>query len=85
MTLVHNSESKLWVIIVISLGIFPWCVAGKIGYDINGKMGSSCPIVVIIENYCLVNNRPIPEECIFIQVRYDTAISPVQVIPTLRT
>ena len=40
-------------------------------------------LIVIIEKYYLVNNMH--EECLFIQVRYNTAISPVQVIPTLQT
>ena len=43
---------------------------------------SSTSLIVIIEKY-LVNNMH--EECLFIQVRYNTAISPVNVIPTLQT
>ena len=37
----------------------------------------------MIEKYYLVNNMH--EECLFIQVRYNTAIPPVHVIPTLQT
>ena len=44
---------------------------------------SRCTLIVIIEKYYLVNNMH--EECLFIQVRYNTAISPVHVIPTLQT
>ena len=40
-------------------------------------------LIVIIEKYYLVNNMH--EVCLFIQVRYNTAISPVHVIPTLQT
>ena len=53
-------------------------------YSISLILFSRCTsLIVIIEKYYLVNNMP--EECLFIKVRYDTAISPVQVIPTLHT
>ena len=40
-------------------------------------------LVVEIEKYYLVNNMH--EACLFMQVRYNTAIPPVHVIPTLQT
>ena len=53
-------------------------------YNISLTLFSRCTsLIVIIEKYYLVNNMH--EECIFIQVRYNTAISPVHVIPTLQT
>ena len=53
-------------------------------YNISLTLFSRCTsLIVIIEKYYLVNN--IHEECLFIQVRYNTAISPVHVIPTLQT
>ena len=46
-------------------------------YNISLTLFSRCTsLIVIIVKYCLVNNMP--EESIFIQVRYNTAISPVQ-------
>ena len=53
-------------------------------YNISLTLFSRCTsLIVIIEKYYLVNNMH--EECLFIQVRYNTAISPVHVIPTLQT
>ena len=53
-------------------------------YNISLTLFSRCTsLIVIIEKYYLVNNMH--EECLFIQVRYNTAISPVYVIPTLQT
>ena len=53
-------------------------------YNISLTLFSRCTsLMVIIEKYYLVNNMH--EECLFIQVRYNTAISPVHVIPTLQT
>ena len=46
-------------------------------YNISLTLFSRCTsLIVIIEKYYLVNNMH--EECLFIQVRYNTAISPVQ-------
>ena len=53
-------------------------------YTISITLFSRCTsLIVKIEKYYLVNNMH--EECLFIQVRYNTAISPVHVIPTLQT
>ena len=53
-------------------------------YNISLTLFSRCTsLIVIIEKYYLVNTMH--EECLFIQVRYNTAISPVHVIPTLQT
>ena len=53
-------------------------------YNISITLFSRCTsLIVIIEKYYLINNMH--EECLFIQVRYNTAISPVHVIPTLQT
>ena len=53
-------------------------------YNISLTLFSRCTsLIVIIEMYYFVNNMH--EECLFIQVRYNTAISPVHVIPTLQT
>ena len=53
-------------------------------YNISLTMFSRCTsLIVILEKYYLVNNMH--EECLFMQVRYNTDISPVQVIPTLQT
>ena len=49
-------------------------------YNISLTLFSRCTsLIVIIEKYYLVNNMH--EECIFMPVRYNTAISPVHVIP----
>ena len=53
-------------------------------YNISLTFFSRCTsLIVIIEKSYLVNNMH--EECLFIQVRYNTTISPVHVIPTLQT
>ena len=53
-------------------------------YNISLTLFSRCTsLIVIIEKYYLINNMH--EECLFIQVRYNTAISPEHVIPTLQT
>ena len=53
-------------------------------YNICLTLFSRCTsLIVIIEKYYLVNNMY--EECLFIQVRYNTAISHVHVISTLQT
>ena len=53
-------------------------------YNISLTLFSRCTsLIVIIEKYYLINNMH--EECLFIQVRYNTVISPVHVIPTLQT
>ena len=53
-------------------------------YNISVTLFSRCTsLIVIIEKYYLVNNMH--EECLFFQIRYNTAISLVHVIPTLQT
>ena len=55
-------------------------------YNISLTLFSRCTSLIVglmIEKYYLVNNMH--EECLFIKVRYNTAISPVRVIPTLQT
>ena len=53
-------------------------------YNISLTLFSRCnSLIVIIEMYYFVNNMHV--ECIFIQVRSNTAISPVHDIPTLQT
>ena len=53
-------------------------------YNISITLFSRCTsLIVIIEKYYLVNNMH--EDCLFIQVSYNTAISPVHVIHTLQT
>ena len=52
--------------------------------NISITLFSRCTSLIIkIDKYYLVNNMH--EECLFIQVRYDTVISLVHVIPTLQT
>ena len=59
-------------------------VVSSHAYNISLTLFSRCTsLIVIIEKYYLVNNMH--EECLFIQVRHNTAISPVHVIPTLQT
>ena len=59
-------------------------VLSSYAYNISLTLFSRCTsLIVIIEKYYLVNNMH--EECLFMQVRYNTDISPVQVIPTLQT
>ena len=59
-------------------------VLSSYAYTISLTLFSRCTsLIVIIEKYYLVNNMH--EECLFMQVRYNTDISPVQVIPTLQT
>ena len=59
-------------------------VLSSYAYNISLTVFSRCTsLIVIIEKYYLVNN--IHEECLFMQVRYNTDISPVQVIPPLQT
>ena len=53
-------------------------------YNISLTLFSRCTsLIVIIEKYYLVNNMH--EECLFIQVRYNTVISPVHFIHTSQT
>ena len=61
-------------------------VLSSYAYNISLTLFSRCTSLiglVIIEKYYLVNDMH--EECLFMQVRYNTDISPVQVIPTLQT
>ena len=59
-------------------------VLSSYAYNISLTLFSRCTsLIVIIEKYYLVNNMH--EACLFMQVRYNTAISPVNVIPTLQT
>ena len=62
------------------------CVLSSHAYNISITLFSRCTSLIVIgliEKYYLVNNMH--EECLFIQVRYNTSISPVHVIPTLQT
>ena len=59
-------------------------VLSSYAYNLSITLFSRCTsLIVIIEKYYLVNNMH--EDCLCRQVRYNTDISSVQVIPILQT